>query len=171
MEFFKNQEAKPQRTFLLWFLAICTMISTFMNVISFSLYAFFPNFIQQTMAVMQNMPMFNGEEYKEMFDVFLSVAPWQYLLLILSEAGAFAGALIMLWKLKSIGFHIYTISQILEFFVLNFLIGGKMAMPFSAVLGVVLIIVMYATQLRYMQDNKAPDTIEATDNEQNNNNE
>ena len=152
MEPFNTKPDKPQRTFLLWFLGICTMLNAGMNVISFSMYAFFPNFIQQSMEMVKNMPMFSGEEYQETFEIFLSIAPKQYILLILAELASFIGALIMLWKLRSVGFHIYTIGQILEFCTLNFIIGGKLAMPLSAVLMTVLIIVMYATQLRYMKD-------------------
>lgn len=171
MELIKNQDNKPQRTFVLWFLAICTMINAGMNVMSFSLYAFFPGLIRQSMDFIQNIPMFSGDEYKENFDIFLSVTPQQYLLLILAEIASFAGALIMLWKMKSIGFHIYTIAQIFEFCILNFLIGGKMAMNLSAVVMTVLIIILFATQLRYMQGDRAADTDGPIDNNQNDNNE
>lgn len=171
MELIKNQDNKPQRTFVLWFLAICTMINAGMNVMSFSLYAFFPGLIRQSMDFIQNIPMFSGDEYKEIFDIFLSVTPQQYLLLILAEIASFAGALIMLWKMKSIGFHIYTIAQIFEFCILNFLIGGKMAMNLSAVVMTVLIIILFATQLRYMQGDRAADTDGPIDNNQNDNNE
>lgn len=171
MEFFKNQDNNPQRTFVLWFLAICTMINAGMNVVSFSLYAFFPGLIRQSMDFILNMPMRNGDEYREIFEIFLSVTPQQYLLLILAEIASFAGALIMLWKMKSIGFHIYTIGQIFEFCILNFLIGGKMAMNLSAVVMTVLIIILFATQLRYMQGDKDADTNGLIDNEQNDNNE
>lgn len=143
---------KPQRTFLLWFLAICTMVNAGMNVISFTMYACFPDFVKQSLETVKNISLFSGEEYQEAMSIFLSVAPRQYILLIVAELATFIGALIMLWKLRSIGFHIYTIGQILEFCTLNFIIGGKLAMPFSAVLMTVLIIVMYATQLRYMKD-------------------
>ena len=102
------------------------------------------------------MPIINGTDYQEMLDVFLSIPSWKYIPLILAEAASFAGALIMLWKLNSIGFHIYTIGQILEVCTLNFIIGGKLVMPLSAVMMTVLIIVMYATQLRYMK--KTSDT-------------
>lgn len=156
---------------MLWFLAICTMINAGMNVMSFSLYAFFPGLIRQSMDFIQNIPMFSGDEYKEIFDIFLSVTPQQYLLLILAEIASFAGALIMLWKMKSIGFHIYTIAQIFEFCILNFLIGGKMAMNLSAVVMTVLIIILFATQLRYMQGDRAADTDGPIDNNQNDNNE
>ena len=155
----------------MWFLAICTMINAGMNVMSFSLYAFFPGLIRQSMDFIQNIPMFSGDEYKEIFDIFLSVTPQQYLLLILAEIASFAGALIMLWKMKSIGFHIYTIAQIFEFCILNFLIGGKMAMNLSAVVMTVLIIILFATQLRYMQGDRAADTDGPIDNNQNDNNE
>lgn len=156
---------------MLWFLAICTMINAGMNVMSFSLYAFFPGLIRQSMDFIQNIPMFSGDEYKEIFDIFLSVTPQQYLLLILAEIASFAGALIMLWKMKSIGFHIYTTAQIFEFCILNFLIGGKMAMNLSAVVMTVLIIILFATQLRYMQGDRAADTDGPIDNNQNDNNE
>ena len=162
MEPFNTKPDKPQRTFLLWFLGICTMINAGMNVISFTMYACFPDFIRQSMTIMQNMSFFSGDEYKDMIDIFLSVAPSQYILLILAEAASFAGALIMLWKLRSIGFHIYTVGQILEFCTLNFIIGGKLTMPLSAVLMTMLIIVMYATQLRYMKDH-----FEETEKDQN----
>ena len=171
MDFFKNQDNKPQRTFVLWFLAICTMINAGMNVVSFSLYAFFPGLIRQSLDYIQNIPMFNGDEYREIFEIFLSVTPQQYLLLILAEIASFAGALIMIWKLKPLGFHIYTIAQIFEFCVLNFLIGGKMTMTLSAVVMTVLIIILFATQLRYMQGDKDADTNGSIDNEQNDNNE
>lgn len=156
MEPFNPPTDKPTRTFLLWFLGICTMMNAGMNVISFSMYAFCPNFIQQSMELVKNMSIFNGNEYQEMFDVFLSIPSWKYIPLILAEVASFAGALIMLWKLNSIGFHIYTIGQILEICTLNFIIGGKMVMPLSAVMMTVLIIIMYATQLRYMK--KTSDT-------------
>lgn len=152
MDPFKIQPDKPTRTFLLWFLGICTMINAGMNVLSFSMFAFFPNVIHHSIEVMKDMPRFSGEEYQEMFDIFLSIPAQKCILLILAEAASFAGALIMLWKLNSIGFHLYTIGQILEFCTLNFIIGGKLAMDFSAVLMVVLVIVMYATQLKYMKD-------------------
>lgn len=161
------QPDKPQRTFLLWFLAICTMVNAGMNVISFTMYACFPEFVRQSLETVKNISLFSGEEYQEAINIFLSVAPRQYILLIVAELASFIGALIMLWKLRSIGFHIYTIGQILEFCTLNFIIGGKLAMPLSAVLMTMLIIVMFATQLRYMKDHfenkKTDNNIEQTD--------
>ncbi len=159
MEPFNNPSTeKPQRTFLLWFLAICTMINAGMNVFSFSMYAFFPNFIQQSMEVVKNIPAFNNAQYQETLELFLTIPQWKFGLLILAEAAAFAGALIMLVKLNPIGFHIYTISQILEFCTLNFIIGEKLAMNFSSVILTMLIIVMYASQLRYMKNKDTNET-------------
>ena len=91
MEPFNNPSTeKPQRTFLLWFLAICTMINAGMNVFSFSMYAFFPNFIQQSMEVVKNIPAFNNAQYQETLELFLTIPQWKFGLLILAEAAAFA---------------------------------------------------------------------------------
>lgn len=141
----------PKRSFLLWFLAICTMVNAGVNVLTFSIYMLFPQVLQQSVAVMQGMPMFNNEQYMQVFEMYLSIKSWQYGLLIIAEAAIFIGALVMLWKLNPIGFHIYSIGQIALICVQNFVIGGKMKMNVSTILLTALLIVMYATQLRYMR--------------------
>ena len=57
----------------------------------------------------------------------------------------------MLVKLNKVGFHVYTIGKILEFCVLNFAIGGLAAMNVNGIIMSVLWVLMYATQLRYIQ--------------------
>ncbi len=122
---FMGEEAPaPRRTFLLWFLAICSMLNAGMCILAFSFYMLFPDLLQQSVAVMDEMPTFNDPQYREVFDMYLSIKGWQYGLLIISEAAIFAGALIMLWKLKPLGFHLYTCGQIALICVQNLLIGG-----------------------------------------------
>ncbi len=151
------KENKQQRTGLLWVLAIFTMINAGIQAVNYLTYMLFPQVLRQAVEVMQNMPMFKDEQFKQVFEVYLSVERWQYGLLFLVAVATFAGALIMLWKLKKIGFHIYTMAQIFGFVVLNFVIGGKMAMDFNSVMWTVLIIVMYATQLRFMSSSQEDD--------------
>jgi hypothetical protein len=78
----------------------------------------------------------------------------------------FAGAFLMLAKLNKAGFHVYTIGKILEFCVMNFVIGGLVAMDLNSIIMSVLWVLMYATQLRYMKpfDNQNNnDTLQNTD--------
>ena len=87
---------------------------------------FFPQVMQQSMEVMRNMPMFNNEQYRQVLDLYLSIQSWQYGLLLIAEIAIFAGALIMLWKLKPVGLHLYIVGQMALFCVQNFVIGGLM---------------------------------------------
>lgn len=164
MDILNNEDSNmPKRSFLLWFLAICTMVNAGINVLTFSVYMLFPQILQQSVSVMESMPMFNNEQYMQVFEMYLSIKGWQYGLLIITEAAIFIGALIMLWKLNPIGFHIYTIGQMAEFCVQNFIIGGKMTMNWSAIMLTIMIILMYATQLRYMK--QPEETVEEEEEE------
>lgn len=144
----------PKRTFMLWFLAICTMLNNVTSGLTYFFYGLFPKILRQSVEVMSNMPMFDNEQYRQAFDTYLSIAPWQYLLLFVMCAMAFAGALIMLWKLKPLGFHLYTISQIYGFCVLNLIIGGKLAMGWNEIIWTIMIVIIYALQLRFIQQFK-----------------
>lgn len=143
-----NPTAPPQRSFLLWFLAICTMVSAGSSIITFLIYMLFPQILQQSTEVMQNMSMFQNEQYQQVFDMYLSIQGWQYALLLLCEAAIFAGALIMLWKLKPIGLHIYIIGQIALFCVQNFVVGGLMRSSWDNIVWTLLIITLYYLQVR-----------------------
>lgn len=143
-------DERPKRSFLLWFLAICTMINAGMNAINYMLFLLFPRMMEQTVEAMQKIPAFSNDTYSEVFNIYLSISGWQYGLLLLVEIAIFVGALLMLWKLKSIGFHIYTIGQIVLFGILNFVIGGKLVMSGDAIIVTVCLILLYASQLKYM---------------------
>jgi len=169
LNFNPDNNQKPKRTFILWFIAICTMVNNGMSGLTYLFYGLFPKVLRQSVEVMSNMPMFDNEQYQQAFSTYLSIAPWQYMLLFVVAAMAFAGALIMLWKLKTIGFHIYTISQILGFCVLNFIIGGKMTMGWNDILWTICIIVIYALQLRFLQGLNAAKSDNEEENTENNN--
>lgn len=148
METYSNEpSAQPQRSFLLWFLAICTMVSAGCSIITFLIYMLFPQILQQSVEMMQGMSMFQNEQYQHVFELYLSIKGWQYGLLILCEIAIFAGALIMLWKLKPVGFHLYVIGQIALFCVQNFVVGGLMRSSWDSILWTVLIIVLYYFQI------------------------
>ncbi len=151
--FIGNDPTAPRRTFLLWFLAICSMINASTNSLSYLMYMLFPNLIQQSMAIMMEMemPMFNNDLYREVFDMYLSIKGWQYGLMLIAEIAMFAGALLMLWKLNYKGFHLYAGGQIFLFCVQNFVIGDLMAMNGSSLVWTIMLVTLYALQLRYMK--------------------
>ncbi len=155
-----------KRSFLLWFLAICTLTNAGISIFSYLIYMFFPQLVEQSLMLLQQMPAVYSEQYAQSLSLFLAIPKWQYALLILSEAAAFAGALIMLWKLKKIGFHFYVFGKIIEFATVNFLIGGAFVMDFSSIILMVLIILMYATQLRYFPTQDEGETSDDPEAEQ-----
>lgn len=149
MEIYDNTPAsRPKRSFLLWFLAICTMVNAGLSIITYLVYMFFPDILQQSMQVMQSMPMFSNDQYRLVIDLYLSIKGWQFGLLVLSEAAIFAGALIMLWKLEPVGLHLYIVGLLALFCVQNFVIGGLMRATWDTILWTVLLIVLYYLQVR-----------------------
>lgn len=155
-----SRNTPRKRSFLLWFLAICTMLNAGTSILSYLIYMFFPQLVEQSLTLLQQMPAVYSEQYAQSVSLFLAIPKWQYALLILSEAAAFAGALIMLWKLQKIGFHFYVIGKIIGFVAINFLIGGAFAMDFSSIILMILIILMYATQLRYFPAQNEEENLE-----------
>jgi hypothetical protein len=100
-------ETKPQRPTLLTVLCILTFIGSGMNLFSSLFIAgFYDTFVE----VMQ---MF-AEKFKlPGMDALLEAKPFFFLVSGVFYAGALGGAILML-KLKKTGFHVYTISQILQ---------------------------------------------------------
>jgi hypothetical protein len=142
---------QPKRGFLLWFLSLVTMFQAGNNILLYAMFLLFPDTMGQAVSNLTQIPFFDDEAFREVIQVFQSIAGWQYGLLILVEIAIFAGALIMLWKLNPIGFHIYTIGQIGLFCILNFVIGGKLMMTWEAIIWTIFIILLFASQLKYMR--------------------
>ena len=103
------------------------------------------------MDIIKEMNLFSAEQADQILSLYTSISSWQYLLLTVVEIMLFTGAFLMLVKLNKVGFHVYTIGKILEFCVLNFAIGGLAAMNVNGIIMSMLWVLMYATQLRYIQ--------------------
>lgn len=158
MDFFSqnNGNTAPQRTPLLWILALCTIISAALNFIDYSLFMLFPDYMQNMVEASMKLPFFKDEMYKKVFDMYLSISKGQYLFLALTEVAMFVGALLMLWKLNPLGFHFYTCGQLGSFFVRNILIGGLMTMDMMTILCVVMLVLLYAMQMRVFRPAAQP---------------
>lgn len=153
-------EKKPQRTPILWILGIFTMIGAMFSAITYLCWAIAPDSMLQSMGIIREMKMFSSEQVDQILSLYTSISNWQYLLLTIVEVMLFTGAFLMLVKLNKVGFHVYTIGKIIEFCVLNFIIGGMAAMNVNGIISSVLWVLMYATQLRFMNptDNQEDNT-------------
>lgn len=151
MNNFSNIKVKPRRGLVLWILAIFAMIQAGSNGTTDLIFALIPDIAVRSIESVQALPMFSSSEYTEAFSLMLSIKNWQYALLLLTEVASFTGAFLMLVKLNPLGFHIYTIGQICQILIMNFVIGGKASMPVSSILMAILIVVMFATQLPFMK--------------------
>ncbi|MDD3644095.1 MAG: hypothetical protein PHR19_01040 [Bacteroidales bacterium] len=99
-------QSKPRKPGLLILLAVLTFIGSGWSFISYLILSALGPRIQE-----YPMP-FSTPETEEVFQRMAEVAQWKYFLLALIFACSVIGAVQML-RLKKIGFHIYTIAQIL----------------------------------------------------------
>lgn len=144
-------ENTPKRTPILWILGIITMLSAAFSTFAYLCWAFAPDYMLKSMESIQEMGVFPAEQTEQIISIYTSINNWQYLMLAVVQVMLFAGAFLMLVKLNKAGFHIYTIGKILEFCVMNFVIGGVVAMNLNGIIMSVLWVLMYATQLRFLQ--------------------
>lgn len=153
-------ENTPKRTPVLWILGILTMLSAASSTIAYLSWAFAPDQMLKSMEIIKEMNMFSADQVDQLLSLYTSIKSWQYLLLTIVQLMLFAGAFLMLVRLNNAGFHVYTIGKILEFCVMNFAVGGLAAMNLNGIIMSVLWVLMYATQLRFLQP---------SDNQNNNN--
>ena len=144
-------ENTPRRTPILWILGIITMLNSFFSAIAYVSWAFAPDYMLKSMETIREMGMFPADQVGQMLSIYTSINSWQYLLMAVVQIMLFAGAFLMLVKLHKAGFHVYTIGKILEFCVMNFVIGGLAAMGINGIIMSVLWVLMYATQLRFLK--------------------
>lgn len=165
-------EKKPQRSPILWILGTFTMIGAMFSAITYLCWAVAPNSMLQSMEIIREMKMFSADQVDQILSLYTSISKGQYLLLTLVEVMLFTGAFLMLVKLNKVGFHVYTIGKIVEFCVLNFIIGGMAAMNMNGIISSILWVLMYATQLRFMNptDNQDDSTLQQQINPENNDN-
>lgn len=165
-------ENKPQRTPILWILGIITMVDAVFPAIAYICWAISPDYMLKSMEMIKEMNLFPADQAEQILNLYTSIASWQYLMLTVIEAMLFTGAFLMLVKLNKAGFHVYTIGKILEFCVLNFVIGGMVAMGVNGIITSVLWVLMYATQLRFMNpsDNQDDNNIQQPINPEDNDN-
>ncbi len=81
-------------------------------------------------------------------DLFLSLKVDFFIISFIFYSVSLFGA-IQMWKLKKIGFHIYTVAQII-LLIIPSIFSPSFEFPFLGLLITVLFIVLYAKNLKYM---------------------
>ncbi len=135
-------ETKPQRPTLLTVLCILTFIGSGMNLFSGLVIA---GFYDVFVAVAQEF----AEKFKiPGVDLLLETKPLFFLVTAIFYAGSVVGAILMM-QLKKIGFHIYTIFQILliiaPMYFMHLASPGIPELFFSG-----LFVLLYSTNLKFM---------------------
>lgn len=142
---------EPRRTVLLWILCMFTFIGAGFSAIGYLIYALAPDMLFQSMKALQSMPMFANGQIQELMKTYMAVKSWKYALMCICEVVIFIGPMLMLVQLNPIGFHIYTLGQVARFCVQTFMIGGILKMNASNILWIIIMITLFATQLKYMR--------------------
>jgi len=91
---------------LLKILCVFTFVGSGLGFLSFGIIGLVHTYFSKNLSL---IPM---EENRELIEMLLSAGRTFFLLYALFYGVSFAGAL-LLWKMRKIGFHLYTISQIL----------------------------------------------------------
>ena len=132
----------PKRPQMLSILCILTFIGSGLNVFS-SL--FIASFFDAFQVLAEEI----GEKYGlPGMEIFLSATPGFFLITALLYSGSVTGA-IMMWRLRKVGFHLYTIAQILlliaPMYFLNLQSPSVLDLIFTG-----LFIILYSTQMKHM---------------------
>jgi hypothetical protein len=93
--------------------------------------------------------IFEGKLQLEAIETLLNVRSSYYLLQALFFSVSFYGAL-MMWKLRKIGFHLYTIAQIV-LLILGKVFIPSLPFPLVPLLIMVTFVILYARNLQFMR--------------------
>jgi hypothetical protein len=141
-----NQQELPtkeQRPSLLTVLCVLTFISTGISILS----SLTIPMLSDMMVEILKMPQFAAEANPEA--IMVIQAGWGYYMIVLLLTSVSLTGAIMMWNLRKSGFHFYTISNILLFYLPVLWFG----FPFNifAAFFPAAFIALYAMHLRYMR--------------------
>ena len=136
--YYENQFEENKRPGFLTFLCVLTFIVSGLMLLC---YLIVPVFASTLVEMMRQSapPAGTLEVYEQMAEMPI----WHFCLLALLNATAILGAVYML-KMKTIGFHIYTVSKLVQLCVLQFLIGGSFQPKITGLIITCLFIGLYA---------------------------
>lgn len=144
---FNDNERPVLRPYFLTLLCVLTLISSCLSVFSYSFYSINFNMLQEMLKANQIPVQLSW--MKDSMEMLLNAGIGFFILSAIFNLSAIIGALFM-WNMKRIGFHIYTISQILLIITTQYYIYHQ-SLPWAEILGSGLYVGLYGTQLRFMR--------------------
>jgi hypothetical protein len=137
-------EQQYKRPLFLSVLCILTFISTGFSIIGSLIIT--PN-ADAMIEIAKSTPQYNAELYDDVFRIWKAGWPF-YLIVLIFNLLSLTGAVFM-WNLKKIGFHFYTIANI----ILSYLpvVWFDMPMNIAGLFFPAVFIGMYALHLRFMK--------------------
>jgi hypothetical protein len=128
---------------LLKILCVFTFVGSGLGLLSYGTIGLIHSFFSSNLALIPD------EQNRELIEMMLSAGRLFFLLYCILYAVSFAGA-VLLWKMKKIGFHLYTASQLLLLILPLAYIKG-FPMPGTNIFLSVVFIWGYSRFLKYMK--------------------
>jgi len=128
---------------LLKVLCVITFIGSGLGLISYGIIGLIHNFFSS------NLSLIPDEQNRELIEMMLSAGRMFFFLNAILYAVSFAGA-VLLWRMKKIGFHLYTASQLLLLILPLAYIKG-FPMPGTNIFLTILFIWGYSGFLKFMK--------------------
>lgn len=135
-------EANPNIT-LLKILCVFTFVGSGLGLVSYGVIGLIHNYFSQ------NLGLIPDEQNRELIKMLLSAGRMFFFFNAILYAASFAGS-VLLWRLKKIGFHLYTASQLLLLILPMAYIKG-FPMPGTNIFLTILFIWGYSGFLKYMK--------------------
>jgi len=136
---YENQFEENKRPGFLTFLCILTFIGSGFGLLSNLLMPIFaPIFLE-----LLQESAFSTPSVIEAYEQMIATPVWQFYISAFLCAASILGAVYML-KMKKIGFHIYTVAQLTQLLVAQFLYGGNLSPKITDLLLTLLFIGLYA---------------------------
>ncbi len=139
-----NEPGSNARPPLLTLLCVLTFISTSLGGISALVIPIFPN---EMVGIIKSSPEYNEASMNEILQIIQ--AGWGYYsITFLLAMGSMTGAILM-WKLKKIGFHFYSLSNLVLLIIPTLMLG--LTVSWLSIILTAGYIALYATNLKFMK--------------------
>jgi hypothetical protein len=139
-DYYDNRFEENKRPGFLTFLCVLTFIGSGIVLL---VYLITPVFVPTVLEMMRNSSATLPPNSLDLYEQMAITPVWKFYMLALFSATAILGAIYMM-KMKKIGFHIYTISQLAQMATGHFLIGGNYKVSYFSLFITALFIGLYA---------------------------
>lgn len=135
------QEPKPKRPQLLSILCILTFIGSGLSAFSYLVFAVYYTDMIEIMQLYYK----NNEGFNFLLNAPRDFFAYSFILSVASLIGA-----VLMWNLRKIGFHFYTVAQLISLVLPSLYFGGD-ANPLLNIMLTALFVYLYARNLQYMR--------------------